>query len=109
MATYDDVVKSTHQTLSGSTADTVNVTQFWDGIEIENRHTTNAMYVRFDGTTAVAAAAGTEYIGPEKSKHFTGGIYTGGGLVGNNTTPPHKISIVGTDNPYSVTGVAGEA
>lgn len=106
MAT-NSVVKSYQGTLTTTTEDIVKLTQFWDRIEIENKHASNGMYVRLDGSAAVASAAGTEYIGPGQNKVFGPGGINRGGIVGNTTTPPHYISLIGDANPYSVVGVAG--
>lgn len=86
-----------HNTLSGTTADVVNVTGVTRNtiVEIVNRHATNAMYARSDGTTAVAEANGTVWIGPNG----------GSAAWKQNRGANIAYSIVGTDNPYSVHAV----
>lgn len=106
MAT-DDAVKSVHLTLTTTTADTIKLTQWWDAIEVENRDAAQNLYVRFDGTTAVALAEGTEIVTPGTSKVFVAGIQRSGGIPGNTTTPPHQLSVVGSGNAYSVIGIPG--
>lgn len=106
MAT-NSVVKSFQGTLTTTDEDIVKLTQYWDRIEIENQHATNAMYVRLDGTAATAAGAGTDFIGPGDSKVFGPGGISREGIPGNTTTPPHYISLIGVANAYSVSGIAG--
>lgn len=105
MAT-DNVVKSAFNTLSGSTADTVNLTQWWDRIEISNTGTT-AMYATFNGTTPTVAADGTEIIEAGTTKIFSAGIQNGAGVVGSTTAPCHVVKVVGSSNTYGVIGVSG--
>lgn len=100
----DNAVKSIHQTLTTTTADLAKLTQWWDAIEIENRDTAVTLYVRFDGTTAVSAAKGTEVIPAGKSKVFLNGIQSAGGIPGSTTAPCHQVSVVGNGNAYSVVG-----
>lgn len=84
-----------HKTLSGTTADTGTITVTRDTvIEIVNRHASNAMYVRSDGTAAVGEADGTVYIGPGDAVAWK-----------QNRGAQVTYSIVGTDNPYSVHAV----
>lgn len=94
MATDTDA-KSVHNTLSGTTADTVTITGY-DVVDIINRDSSNPLYVRYEGdaspTTAVAAANGTDYVAPGGFLRVDAG---GGG-----------ISIVGNGNAYSVVGVS---
>jgi len=82
-----------HNTLSGTTADTVlveaNGPQGSCRCEILNRSTINTIYVTHNGATAVAAADGTVAILPGQAI----------------TTPPgtrHVLSIVGSGDAYSV-------
>lgn len=94
MAT-DTATKSVHNTLSGTTADTVTITGY-DVVDVINRDPSNPLYVRYEGdaspTTAVAAADDTDYVAPG------GFIRIGAGGGG--------ISIVGNGNAYSVVGVS---
>ena len=97
MAT-DSHAKSVHNTLTSTTADTVAITGF-DVVDVINRHTTEALWVRYEGddspTTAVAADDGTDYVAPSGFLRIDAGGTEGG-----------KISIVGNANPYSVVGVS---
>ena len=54
MAT-ESAAKSVHNTLSGTTADAITITGY-DTVDIINRHSSELLYFRSDGTTAVAAA-----------------------------------------------------
>lgn len=108
MAT-NSVVKSHHGTLTTTNEDIVKLTQFWDTIEVENKDGSNALYVRFGGTAATSAGAGTDYVGPNQNKTFRGGIIAPGAVVGSTSTPPHYISLIGSGNAYAVTGIAGQS
>lgn len=107
MATASDV-KSISGTLTTTAEDIVNLTQFWDRIEIDNKSSDQGLYVKLDGGTAVAAGAGTEYIGPTQSKVFDSGIVNELGVPGSTTqaTVCHKVSLIGSANAYTVTGLA---
>lgn len=91
MASYSDAA-SAHKTLSGTTADSVTIT---GGVRLVviNRDVSAPLYVRGDGTTAVAEAGGTRYVGPgawvEIDKPADGGA----------------VSVVGNGNAYSVEAV----
>lgn len=94
MAT-DTAVKSVHNTLSGTTADTVTITGY-ERVAIINRTGTSPLYVAYEGdaspTTAVAAANDTDVVMP-------------GGFI-EVDTGQGGISIVGDGNAYSVVGVS---
>lgn len=94
MAT-DTHAKSVHNTLTGTTADTVTITGY-DVVDIINRTGTAPLYVRYEGdaspTTAVAEADGTDVVMPG------GFLRVDAGMGG--------ISIVGDGNAYSVVGVS---
>lgn len=94
MAT-DTHAKSVHNTLTGTTADTVTITDY-DVVDIVNRDSDEPLWVRYEGdaspTTAVAAADGTDYVAPG------GFLRVDAGKGG--------ISIVGNGNAYSVVGVS---
>jgi hypothetical protein len=90
--------RSVHATLSGTTADSIT----WTGggpygtVNVQNRDGTNVLYVRFDGTTAVAAADGTYAVAVNSTRTFN--------LQG--TAPyPGVLSVVGNGGGYSVEGV----
>lgn len=91
MATHT-ATKSVHETLTTTTADTVNLNDQWTEIEVINRSGTDPLYVRADGITAVAAADDTDVVMP-------------GEAVLMNRIPAAGISIVGNGNGYSVIGV----
>lgn len=105
MAT-DNVTKSAHNTLSGSTADTVNLLQYWDRVEISNTGST-AMYATFNGVTPTVAGDNTEVIEAGTTKIFSAGTQNSGGIPGSTTTPCHVVKVVGSGNTYGVIGVAG--
>lgn len=92
MASYT-ADNSVHKTLTGTTADTVNLNDQWTQIEVINRSGTAPLYVRADGTTAVAAADNTDVI-------------MAGEAVLISRIPTAGISVVGDGNGYSVVGVA---
>lgn len=85
-------VKSAHPTLTGTTADTVNLNDQWTEIEVINRSGSAPLYVRADGTTSVAEADNTDVVMP-------------GEAVLVNRIPAAGISVVGNGNAYSVIGV----
>lgn len=91
MASYT-ATKSVHKTLTTTTADTVNLNDQWTEIEVINRSGTDPLYVRADGTTAVAEANETD-------------VVMAGEAVLMNRIPSAGISVVGNGNAYSVIGV----
>jgi hypothetical protein len=97
MAT-DSHAKSVHNTLSGTTADTVTITGF-DRIQIINRDAEDLLYVSYNSTdtptTAVAAADGTDVVLP-----------LGFIEVDANGTEGGAVSVVGDGGAYSVVGVS---
>jgi hypothetical protein len=96
MATDSTGTKSVTNTFSTTVADSVNLLQAWDRVEIENHDATNEMWARFDGTTAVADANDNGRIKPSGSKVFRA-------LVG----PGHPaISVVGSGGQYTIDGVS---
>lgn len=95
MAT-DSAARSVTNTLSGSTADTITLTQAWDALDVTNYDSTNYLYLRQDGTTAVAEANDTTAIPPGTSKVIDATV-TGSGTV--------VISIVGNGGKYTIEGV----
>lgn len=86
-----------HKTLTGTTADTVTVAVFDDvsvNIEVKNRSTsTNPIFVRVDGTTAVASADGTTVIEP--GEFFVFDVRQGSNGVAT-------LSVVGNGDTYDV-------
>lgn len=89
MAAYS-AIRRKHATLAGTAADLVTLSGVGSSLAVTNRHATNVMYFRFDSTTAVAAADETFVVLAAQTK-----------VVQIHGTPL-PISVVGTDNPYSV-------
>lgn len=95
MAT-DSAVRSVTNTLSGTTADTVTLTQPWPAIEVTNRDTDTVIWVRQDGTTAVADANNATPIAASSSKILSASISSAGTII---------VSIVGDGGGYTIEGV----
>lgn len=95
MAT-DSAVRSVSNTLTTTVADTITLTQAWPAIEVTNADTTNDVWVRQDGTTAVALADNCTKVPAGTSKTIRASV-TGSGTV--------VISIVGSGGAYSIEGV----
>lgn len=85
-------VKSAHATLTSTTADTVTLTGAGKYMRVANRHATEALWFRDDGTTAVAAADENYFVAPTQSV-VLGPSKFGGSMV---------VSVVGNGNTYSV-------
>ena len=101
MATYSVSHSALDKVLSGTTADTVNVdADDAAGNErflvVYNVAGTAPLYVRSDGTTAVASADGTTPVYPGMFEVFD---FTNMG--------DKSLSIVGNGNTYSVVGTNG--
>lgn len=104
MATISDV-KSIHATLSTTTVDIAQLTQFWSTIEITNDDTSNILYVTFDGSTPVAAAEGTYMIPTDAAKVFgPEGIQLANGVPGSTSTPCHQVRVLGNGGVYHIEG-----
>ena len=76
-------------TLSGTTADTVNFTRSGGSLIVTNRHATEMLWVRLDGTTAVAAADENYAVPAGTSLTLSGGKFGGNqtrSVVGNGNT-----------------------
>lgn len=58
------VLKSSTFTLSAGVAVSTTLQQYWDVVEVLNHSTTDKVYARSDGTTAVSAAANNEAVLP---------------------------------------------
>lgn len=95
----DSVVRSCTNTLSTTVADAITLTQPWPAIDVTNHDSTNNLYVRQDGITAVGSADGTSVLEPGQSKVLAPMLYCTGATV------PHLISVVGSGNVYTVEGV----
>lgn len=108
MATISDA-RSIHATLTTTTVDIANLTQFWDAIEVTNRDSTNTVFVRFDGTDPVAEAEGTFVVPPGSAKVFRSSIVNQAGVPGSTTlaTMCHPVKVLGNGGAYSVEGFSG--
>ncbi len=95
MAT-DSAVRSVSNTLTTTVADTITLTQAWPAIEVTNSDSSNILWVRQDGTTAVALADNNTPIAPSSSKILAGSVTSAG---------THVISVVGSGGAYTVEGV----
>lgn len=114
MANYAEI-KAIHQTLSGTTQDSVRIgassvntpidsQQTWDGIEVSNRSGASDIYFTINGLVNITAGlAGTEVVGPGATKL----IKPCPERLESTTTFKHLVRLVGNGNEYSVVGVAG--
>ena len=97
-------------TLTATTADVVQIQQFWDGINIKNLDATNALFVTWDGTVPTAGLEGTSMVPPNGDVTFRDGFITNyAGIPGSSTaaTVCHRVGIVGNGGSYGVEGVSG--
>lgn len=106
MATYD-APKSEHQTLSGTTMDTVKLTQWHDRIEVSNKSTTTALYFSQTDGSVTSEKQDSEYVAPGASVIVIA-LNQPSGVPGNTTTPCHIVYVVGDGNAYGVVGLAGK-
>lgn len=67
MATYNNVVETTHQALAASTVDTVNFLAAWPNVAITNKDASAIIYVTTDGATAPTVAGGGTFVVPPAS------------------------------------------
>lgn len=95
MAT-DSAVRSVSNTLTTTVADTVTLLQGWPAIEVTNSDDTNILWVRQDGTTAVALADNATPIAPSSSKVISASVNGSGQIV---------VSVVGSGGAYTIEGV----
>lgn len=95
MAT-DSALRSVTNTLTTTVADTITLLQGWPAIEVTNRDDTNVLWVRQDGTTAVANADNATPIAPSSSKILASSP---------NSSGQHVISVVGSGGGYTIEGV----
>ena len=93
----ETISRSADNTLSGTTADTITFNQRWPAVEIHN-HGSTALYVRMDGTAAVAEANGTTVV-PAGATKILKSTVSGSDATGT------VVSIVGDGNQYSIEGV----
>lgn len=100
MASYS-AQRSTTQTLSGTTEDVVTITQIWPALDVTNHSSTNKLYFRQDGQTAVAAADNTTVVMPLQSKVVAAEAFD---TSGDGKPDGHRINIVGTGNAYTIEG-----
>lgn len=110
MATISDT-RSVNATLTTTTADLVQLTQFWDTIEISNLDETNDLYLTLNSATVPVAGAEGCYVVPAgTAKVFgPGGIHNWDGVPGSTTeaTVCHRVRIVGNGGSYSIEGHPG--
>jgi len=99
MATFN-VAELKTATLDSTTPDTVNITNAWDAIEVENLSADTNLTVQIgDNTNEVVVPAG-------RSKVFRPATIRGAGLVGGTgNTALHKVVVTGDGNEYSVAGI----
>lgn len=95
MAT-DSASRSVTNTFTGTTADTITLTQGWAAVAVTNHDVADVVYFRWDGTTAVAAADNAIPVLP--------GV-TVIRAVGPNSAGQIVVSIVGDGGTYTVEGV----
>lgn len=95
MAT-DSAVRSVTNTLTTTVADTITLLQGWPAIQVTNSDTTNTLWVRQDGVTAVASADNATPIPPGTSQILSSSPTSAG---------THVISVVGSGGGYTVEGV----
>lgn len=98
MTAYE-VNRSTTNTLTSTTADTITLTQLWGSVRVTNQHTSNWLYATPGGETAVAEADGTVAIPPGQSRTFKAER-----AEGTNTV---VVGVVGNGNVYTVEGMQG--
>ena len=108
MASYSDA-KSVHETLTGTTVDTVTLSQFWDAVEITNHDSSTPLYVRFDAQNPTSGGEGSWVVPRAASKTFktSDGVSNWAAGVAGSTaeaTAPIRVRIVGNNNAYSVEG-----
>lgn len=85
-------------TLTGTTADTINLTNPWPKVEVTNHDATDLLYFRQDGTTAVAAADGCEVVLPGQK------LVVKSQLSYRNGACRVELSVVGDGGLYTVSG-----
>ena len=92
----DSAVRSITLTLTTTVADTITLLQAWPAIDITNHDDTNDIWVRQDGTTAVASADNATLIPAGQSKVIAASVNEDGQTV---------ISVVGSGGSYTIEGV----
>lgn len=91
--------RSTTQTLTGTDADQVTLTQRWGAVRITNLHASNWLWVTPNDTVAVAAAEGAIPVPPNSSRVID---------VAHVTSARTMIlGIVGNGNQYTIEGMFG--
>lgn len=105
MATISDAT-SIQATLTTTTVDLAQITQFWDALEVTNLDATNPLYVTFNGATPTAGGEGTFIVPPSVAKTFTVGIINEDGISGSTTaaTCCHVVRVLGNGGSYAVEG-----
>lgn len=91
--------RSTTQTLTGTAADQVTLTQRWGAVRITNLHPSIFLWVSPDSDVAVAEAAGTIPVPPNSSRVIDVAHVTNARTM--------ILGIVGNGNQYTVEGMFG--
>jgi hypothetical protein len=81
-----------HATLSGTTADSITFTGRGKSLAVQNKHATEYLYFRFDGTTAVGLADDNYSVAPGQTLVLADALF--GGTM--------SLSVVGNANTYAV-------
>lgn len=100
--------KSVHPTLSGTTSDFVVLRQFWDGVEIVNRSSSEFLAYAENITPTVSSVPqdGAGLLAPGQSVLLKPCNQRGLGVAAvAPASPPIFIEIKGNGNAYSVIGV----
>lgn len=110
MATISDP-RSVNSTLSTTVVDIVQLTNWWDTIDITNVDASNDLYITFDNTSPTAGGEGCILV-PRSSTATYGpgdGIVNENGVPGSSTDglTCHVIRIIGSGNIYGVSGHSG--
>lgn len=96
MASYS-VVRSKVATLTGSTVDTVTLTQRWDQIEVTNITGTGRINFTLNGTTPTVDG---DFLGVDPA----GALRV---LANSFTSNTVVVKVIGDSNVYRVTGIEG--
>lgn len=95
MATYNDIKKSRHETLSTVDVDTLNFSQQWDEYDVINRGDPSVpdapIYITTDGTEPTAEGDDTDICMPGESVIIKAGS--------------EQVKLIGSGNPYSVVAI----
>lgn len=101
MATVSDL-RSITATLSGTTVDTYQLLQPWDGVEVYNHDATDTLYVTDNGVTPVAGAEGTTAVGPGQRVVLHP---RPSWAIPDGSTAVHTIKVLGDGGTVSIEGL----